>query len=102
MPTPTIDKAYGFTYMKGGGTMAVINATTARARLFRLVDEVAESHEPVFIAGPRNNAVLISEEDWRSIEETLYLSAIPGLKESILAARQEPVDEMAPDDDKDW
>lgn len=82
--------------------MPVITASAARARLFRLVDEVATSHEPVIIAGPRNNAVLISEEDWRSIEETLHLVSMPGMRESILAARKEPFEEMVPVDDVEW
>lgn len=82
--------------------MSVLSASAARARLFRLVDEVAESHVPVIIAGPRNNAVLINEEDWRAIEETLHLVAIPGLRESIQEARQERFEDMTPVDDVEW
>ena len=82
--------------------MSVISASAARARLFRLVDEVAVNHEPVIIAGPRHNAVLISEEDWSAIEETLHLVSIPGLRASIQAARQEPFEEMTPADQINW
>lgn len=63
--------------------MTTLSASEARKRLFSLVDEVKESHDPVQIVGKRNSAVLISEEDWRAIEETLYLVSIPGMRESI-------------------
>jgi len=73
--------------------MAVLNASEARANLYRLIDQTNESHEPVTISGKRNNAVLVSEEDWRSIQETLYLVSIPGMRESILEGMQEPLAE---------
>ena len=61
-----------------------MTATEARRRLFALIDEVAQSHEPVQITGKRGNAVLLSESDWRSIQETLHLVSIPGMRDSIL------------------
>jgi len=73
--------------------MKVINATAARANIFSLIDQVAEEHEEVMITTKRNNAVLVSEEDWRSIQETLYLSSIPGMVDSILEASKEPPEE---------
>lgn len=73
--------------------MRTITATSARANFFGLIDETAEAHEPILITAKRNNAVLISEEDWRSIEETLYLSSIPGMVESIREASNTPEDE---------
>ena len=63
--------------------MATIKATEARARLYKLLDETAESHEPIQITGKRSTAILISEDDWRSIQETLYLLSVPGMRESI-------------------
>ncbi len=63
--------------------MDSITATEARKQLYSLLDEVADSHHPVQITGKRSSAVLISEEDWRAIQETLYLQAIPGMKASI-------------------
>ncbi len=72
--------------------MKTINATKARNNLFRLIDEVVASSEPIQIIGPRSSAVLISEDDWRSIQETLYLQSVPGMVESILAARAEPIE----------
>ena len=64
--------------------MTNISVTEARSRLFRLLDEVAESHEPVHIKGKKGSAVLVSEDDWRSIQETLHLLSVPGMRESIV------------------
>ena len=72
--------------------MAVITATAARAGLFKLIDSVNESHEPVVISSKRSNAVLLSEEDWKSIQETMYLCSIPGMRESIIEASKEPLE----------
>ncbi len=77
--------------------MTSITATEARKRLYSLVDDVAESHEPIQIAGKRNSAVLISEEDWRAIQETIYLSSIPGMKTSIRKGLRTPVERCAGD-----
>jgi prevent-host-death family protein len=71
--------------------MTSLSASDARTRLYRLIDEVTRSHEPVHIAGKRAGAVLLSEEDWRSIQETLYLVSIPGMRESIRAGLRTPV-----------
>ena len=71
--------------------MTVLKASDARARLYRLIDEAALSHEPVLISGKRCNAVLLSEDDWRSIQETLYLLSIPGMRESIVEGLKTPL-----------
>lgn len=71
--------------------MKNILATQARKNLYRLVDEVAESSEPVTITGRRGNAVLVSEDDWRAIDETLYLLSVPGMREAIRAGMKEPL-----------
>ncbi|MBM4051068.1 MAG: type II toxin-antitoxin system Phd/YefM family antitoxin [Planctomycetes bacterium] len=71
--------------------MTTLTAGEARKRLHRLLRDVAESHTPVQIAGKRHSAVLISEDDWRAIEETLYLTSIPGMKESIVRGLRTPV-----------
>jgi prevent-host-death family protein len=71
--------------------MTTLTVTEARAGLYRLIDQAAESHKPVMISGKRANAVLISEEDWSAIQETLYLMAIPGMRESIKDAMAEPL-----------
>jgi antitoxin YefM len=77
--------------------MVTITATLARQTLYNLVDEVSLSHEPVQIAGKRNSAVLISEGDWRAIQETLYLTSIPGMKESIVRGLKTPVEKCHKD-----
>ncbi len=71
--------------------MTTLTASEARAGLYRLIDQTAETHKPVIISGKRANAVLVSEEDWSAIQETLYLLAIPGMRESIKAAMAEPL-----------
>jgi prevent-host-death family protein len=71
--------------------MATLTASQARAGLYRLIDQAAETHQPVIISGKRSNAVLISEEDWSAIQETLHLLAIPGMRESIKNAMAEPL-----------
>lgn len=73
--------------------MRVISATSARANLFGLIDQVTDEHEEVMITTKRKNAVLVSEEDWRSMQETLYLTSIPGMVESIREAQNTPVEE---------
>ena len=80
--------------------MSTISATEARKSLYRLLDEVSESHEPVLITGKRGKAVLISEDDWRSVQETLYLMSIPGMRESIRAGMDTDLDDT--EDSLDW
>ena len=75
--------------------MNSITATEARKQLYSLLDEVADSHHPVQITGKRSSAVLISEEDWRAIQETLYLQTIPGMKASIKKGLKTSVDKCA-------
>ncbi len=71
--------------------MTTLTATEARKRLYGLIDEVADSHEPVLIAGKRSSAVLLAEDDWRSVQETLYLLSVPGMRESISKGLKTPV-----------
>ena len=80
--------------------MPTLTATEARSKLYRLIDEAASSHEPIVITGKRGSAVLISEDDWRSIQETIYLLNIPGMRESIRDGMDTSVDEC--DEDLDW
>lgn len=61
----------------------VLTASEARANLYRLIDQAAESHEPISISGKRANAVLVAESDWNAMQETLYLLSVPGMRESI-------------------
>ena len=80
--------------------MTSISATEARRRLLQLLDQVAESHVPVQIAGERHSAVLVSEEDWRAIQEALHFTSVPGMRKSIIEGLETPVDEC--DEDLDW
>ena len=75
--------------------MASNSATEARRRLYSLIDEVGESHEPVQINGKRGNAVLLSEADWNAIQETLHLVSIPGMRESILEGLAAPPEDLS-------
>jgi len=75
--------------------MTAISATEARKRLYNLVDDVKETHEPIQIIGKRSTAILVSEEDWRAIQETLYLTSIPGMRESIKKGLKTPVDKCS-------
>ncbi|MDE2617956.1 MAG: type II toxin-antitoxin system Phd/YefM family antitoxin [Burkholderiales bacterium] len=75
----------------------LVTASEARAGLYRLIDQTAESHQPILISGKRSSAVLVSAEDWQAIRETLYLLAIPGMCESIKKGMAEPLDKSAKD-----
>lgn len=75
--------------------MSTFTASQARSSLYRLIDEAAESHRPIHITGKRNNAVLVSESDWASVQETLYLLSIPGMRESIREGLATPVEKCA-------
>jgi len=75
--------------------MTELNASAARANFYRLLDQTAETHKPVRIAGKRNNAVLVAEDDWNAIQETLYLLSIPGMRESIREGLETPVAKLA-------
>ena len=73
--------------------MSTLTASEARAKLYRLIDEAAESHVPIRITGKRNSAVLVSEIDWASVQETMYLLSIPGMRESIREGMDTAIDE---------
>lgn len=74
--------------------MVVMNATKARTNLYQIIKSVDENNEPVIITGKENNAVLISEKDWRALEETVYLQSIPGMAKSIKEGMEEPEEEL--------
>jgi len=80
--------------------MTILNATEARAKLYSLIDETAQTHQPIMIKGKRTNAVLLSEEDWNAINETLYLLSIPGMRESIIEGLATDVSQCSKD--LDW
>ena len=80
--------------------MTTLNATEARSKLYKLIDEASQSHSPVVITGRRGNAVLIAEEDWNAINETLYLLSIPGMRQSIREGLESGLDHC--EKDLDW
>ncbi|HMU66769.1 MAG TPA: type II toxin-antitoxin system Phd/YefM family antitoxin [Cellvibrionaceae bacterium] len=80
--------------------MQTLSASEARANLYRLLDETAQSHQPIGIQGKRNNAVLVSAEDWEAIQETLYLLSVPGMRESIKEGMAEDPSDCA--EELDW
>ena len=80
--------------------MTILTASEARTNLYRLMDQAAESHRPILISGKRTNAVLVAEEDWNAIQETLFLLSVPGMRESIKAGMAEPVESCATE--LDW
>ena len=80
--------------------MTTLNATEARSRLYSLIDETAETHEPIVITGKRGNAILLSENDWNAIKETLHLLSVPGMRESIREGLAEPSEGCAKE--LDW
>jgi len=80
--------------------MQIYNVTEARSSLYQLIDQAADSHDPIVITGKRNNAVLLSEEDWSAINETLYLLSIPNMRESIREGLDTDISECS--DKLDW
>jgi antitoxin YefM len=80
--------------------MTTMTVSEARANLFRLLDEVAESHKPAIITGKRSNGILIYEEDWNSIQETLHLMSISGMRDSIREGMETPIENCS--EELDW
>ena len=80
--------------------MTILNATEARSKLYTLIDETTETHQPIVITGKRGNAVLVSEDDWNSIAETLHLLSVPGMRESIKEGMKENLSESSKE--LDW
>lgn len=80
--------------------MQILSASHARTNLYRLIDEASNSHQPVVITGKRNNAVLVSQEDWSAIQETLFLVSIPNMRESIREGMNTSANELSPS--LDW
>lgn len=80
--------------------MSSINVTNARKNLYKIVDSVNETHEPIEITSKNHSAVLVGEDDWRSIQETLYLTSIPGMRDSIIEGMNESMENMS--DKLDW
>ena len=80
--------------------MTTLNVTEARSKLYNLIDETAQTHQPIVITGKRGNAVLLAEDDWNSINETLFLLSVPGMRESIREGMDTDLGKC--DKDLDW
>jgi antitoxin YefM len=80
----------------------IITVSKAREKLYRLIDRVSDEGQPIIITGKRKNAVLLSQEEWNSMQETLYLHSIPGMVESIKEAAKEPLDKAVKVEDLAW
>jgi len=80
--------------------MTILNATEARSKLYSLIDEAADTHQPIVITGKRANAVLVSEDDWNAIAETLHLLSVPGMRESIKEGMSQNISECSKE--LDW
>ena len=80
--------------------MTICNATEARSKLYTLIDETTETHQPITITGKRGNAVLLAEEDWNAINESLHLLSVPGMRESIREGLASDLDDC--DQALDW
>ncbi len=80
--------------------MHTLTASEARANLYRLIDQAAQSHQPIHISGKRTSAVLLAAEDWQAIQETLFLLSVPGMRDSIKAGMAESIDTCAAE--LDW
>ena len=80
--------------------MTILNATEARSKLYSLIDETNQTHQPIVITGKRGNAVLVSEDDWKAISETVHLLSIPGMRESIKEGMTTDIADC--EEDIDW
>ena len=75
----------------------IMTVSQARTNIYKIMDETAQTHQPIMITGKRNNVVMLSEEDWNAIEETLFLNSIPGMATSIKEAMDAPNSEFSED-----
>jgi len=87
-------------FYRRGKNMTILNVTEARSKLYKLIDETAITHQPITIKGKRSNAVLVSEEDWNAISETLFLLSVPNMRESIRNGLKESIESCSKD--LDW
>lgn len=82
--------------------MAAINITNARKELYNLVENVNLYNEPALIVSKKGNAVLVSEDDWNALQETVYLNSIPGMAQSLIEGRDTPIEQCVAEDEVEW
>ena len=83
--------------------MTSISATKARENLYQLISDVNTSNSAITITNNRGkNAVILSEDDWNAVQETLYLMSVPGLTESIMEGGKEAIEDCLSEDEVEW
>ena len=90
-------KAYRNMYIRKGILMSIINATSARNNFFKIIEEALNTHKPITVTGKNGNIIIISEEDYAAMQETMYLNNIPGMREKIIKGLNTPLDECIED-----
>ena len=84
------------------GNMTHTNITNCRKNLFELLEQTIMYNDPITIRTKVGNAVVMSEEDYNGIKETLYLCSLPGLRESILEGANTPTSELIAESEVQW
>lgn len=82
--------------------MKILNPTEARKNIYKIQREIIKSHEPVLITGKEGNTIMVSEEDWNAIQETLFLLSVPGMRESIKKGMETPLEECLDLEELGW
>lgn len=82
--------------------MTNTNITNFRKNIYQMMETAIKYNEPINISTKNGNAVLISEEDYNGLMETLYIESIPGLKESILEGAKTPIEDCISEDEVEW
>jgi prevent-host-death family protein len=85
----------GFSRVIVEDKMPALSVSKVKENLDAILDEAQNTFEPIIIVGKNSSAVLVSEDVWRSVEETLYLNSMPGMKESIIAGMQEKIEDCS-------
>jgi len=78
------------------------NITNFRKNIFKLLEQTIKYNEPVNISTKEGNAVIISEEDYNGLMETVYLCSIPNMKERIIEGMKTPISECIPENEVEW
>lgn len=82
--------------------MTNINITSFRKDIYKLLDNAIKYNEPINVSTKNGNAIILSEEDYNSLIETLYIESVPGLKKEILKRANDSEDEFVSEDEVDW
>lgn len=97
-----VRKKVRYNFCIGGICMTNTNITNFRKDIYEMLENTIKHNEPIHISTKNGNAVVLSEEDYNNLIETLYISSIPGLKEDIKQGLQEPVENCINEDEVEW